>query len=179
MDSIKLTSEMIDGCTSNKPSRWLVVDTALQMLFLVRESTIMAQWPVSTSEQGLDNRENSGGTPPGVHRIAEKIGLGAEIGTIFESREPTGEIWLPEWNNDPERLQKDLILTRILVLEGMEPGLNLGSGIDSRQRFIYVHGTNRIDLIGQPAGGGCVRMENNNLIELFQQIEEGDFLVIV
>jgi len=176
---ILVTLAKLANYTSKPPARWLYVDTARQEVFLVRESTILDHWPVSTSEAGLDNRENSGGTPAGIHRVARKIGTDAPIGTVFESREPTGDIWVPAWNDDPQRLGKDLILSRILVIDGLEPGLNQGLGIDSRQRYIYVHGTNRVDLIGRPAGGGCVRMENQDLIDLYEQIEEGDFLVFV
>ena len=176
---IRVTYDSLIDYTTHSPKRWLLVDTALQQIFLVRESTVLDQWPVSTSEAGLDNRENSGGTPPGVHRVVRKIGSDAEEGTVFQSRRPTGETWLPSLNNDPSKLEKDLILSRILVLDGLEPGLNQGKGIDSQQRYIYVHGTNREDLIGKPAGGGCVRMKNKNIISLFDQVKEGDLLVIV
>lgn len=176
---IDATYLALKGYVSNRVSKWLFVDTVRQEIFLVRESTILNRWPVSTAETGLDNRENSGGTPPGVHRIAQKIGSGAAWGTVFESREPTGEIWNPAGNAYAEGQKTDLILSRILILDGLEPGVNKGAGIDSRQRYIYVHGTNHPHLIGQPAGGGCVRMENQNLIDLFEEINEGDLLVIV
>lgn len=176
---ISVTCDNLTNYTPSSPSRWLFVDTAGQRILLVRESTILNQWPVSTAEVGLDNRESSGGTPPGVHRVAQKLGAGAESGTIFESRKPNGEIWLPSWNDHPELRDRDLILSRILILDGLEPGINQGPGIDSRQRYIYVHGTNREDLIGQPTSGGCIRMTNENMIDLFEQVKEGDLLVIV
>jgi UDP-N-acetylmuramate--alanine ligase len=164
--------------TDQETVQWLLVDTGGQRILLVRDQTILAQWPVSTAAVGLDNREDSGGTPPGVHRVAQKIGRDKPAGTVFESRQPTGEIWTPEWNKDLEWQNKDLILSRILVLDGLESGLNQGPGVDSRQRFIYIHGTNREDLIGQAVSHGCVRMENQNMIDLFDQVEEGDLLVI-
>ena len=176
---IGTTYDKIVNYAPEKPSRWLLVDTRKQRLFLVREGGVVAQWPVSTAQAGLDNRENSGGTPAGVHRVAQKIGENSRLGTVFDSREPTGETWNPEWNNDDNLLGRDLILSRILVLDGLEPGVNQGPGIDSRQRYIYVHGTNREDLIGQPVSHGCVRMNNQGIIELFELIEEGDPLVIV
>ncbi len=182
MEAQQLVSLTLSGSknyTTTPPARWLLVDTHEQRVFLVRESTVIIQWPVSTAEVGLDNRENSGGTPPGWHRVAQKIGARAPLGTVFESREPTGEIWYSTWNKDADLQQSDLILSRILILDGLEPGINQGPGLDSRQRYIYVHGTNQEDLIGQPVSGGCVRMINQNIIDLFDQIEEGDLLVIV
>lgn len=173
------TIEKLKNYGFENPMRWVLVDTTKQRLLLVRERVPLAQWPVSTAQAGLDSRENSGGTPPGVHFIARKIGAEAPLGTVFDSRMPTGEIWSPPWNDDPPRRDQDLILSRILVLEGLESGLNQGPGVDSRERFIYVHGTNREDLIGKPVSHGCVRMTNRHLISLFDQIEEGDPLVIV
>ncbi len=176
---IGTTYDKIVNYAPEKPSRWLLVDTSNQHLYLVLEGGVVAQWPVSTAQAGLDNRENSEGTPTGVHRVAQKIGKNSRLGTVYDSRQPTGETWNPEWNNADHLLGRDLILSRILVLEGLEPGVNQGPGIDSRQRYIYVHGTNREDLIGQPASRGCVRMSNQGIIELFDLIEEGDPLVIV
>jgi len=114
-----------------------------------------------------------------MHRVARKIETDSQIGTVFVSRKPNGETWNPEWNKDESLRQRDLILSRILVLEGLEPGVNQGPGVDSLQRYIYVHGTNREDLIGQPVSHGCVRMNNQSIIELFEIIKEGDPLVIV
>ncbi len=173
------TYDKIVNYAPEKPDQWLLVDTCEQRLFLVREGGIVGQWPVSTALAGLDNRENSGGTPKGVHKVAMKIGRNSQLGTVFVSREPTGETWNPEWNKDSDLRQRDLILSRILVLDGLEPGVNQGPGVDSRQRYIYVHGTNQEDLIGKPVSHGCVRMNNQNIIELFELIEEGDPLVIV
>lgn len=176
---MSLTWSDLGNYSPELSSRWLFVDTAGQQIYLVRESTILKQWPVSTAQVGLDNRDSSGGTPPGVHRVARKVGAQAQAGTVFESRKPTGKIWSPSWNDDADQRQRDLILSRILILDGLQPGVNQGEGIDSRERYIYVHGTNREDLIGQPVSGGCVRMANQNIIDLFDQVAEGDLLVIV
>ena len=133
-----------------------------------------ASWPVSTAEAGLDNRIDSGGTPPGVHRIAQKIGAKAAAGTIFESRQPTGEIWQPD-----QVTAEDLILTRILTLAGCEAGLNQGGAVDSEARYIYLHGTNHENLIGQPVSHGCVRLTNDDISQLFDRMAEGDPVVIL
>ncbi|MCP4291245.1 MAG: L,D-transpeptidase [bacterium] len=173
------TLKNIRNYTETAPKQWLLVDSNSQQLFLVREGMINNQWNVSTALNGLNNKENSGGTPPGVHKVARKIGKRATSGAVFESRKLTGENWVPEWNKDEELKKRDLVLSRILVLDGLEPGVNQGPGIDSRERYIYVHGTNREDLIGQPVSHGCIRMNNSGIIDLFELVEEGDFLVIV
>lgn len=165
--------------------RWLLVDVAQQRLLLMSGDQVQAQYPVSTARAGLDATENSGGTPPGRHRILQKLGEDMPPGTVFESRRPTGQVWRPDdqdvtrHSSRPLRAAADLILSRILVLEGQEEGINRGPGCDTRARFIYIHGTNHEDVIGQPCSHGCVRLTNPDVIDLFARVEEGDPVVIV
>src|SRR5207247_9578161 len=98
---------------------------------------------------------------------------GAEPGTHFVSREPTGRTWRGEATSE------DLILTRIVRLEGLEPGVNQGAGHDSLERYIYVHGTNHESAIGIPASHGCIRMRNADVIALFERVRTGDSLVVM
>jgi lipoprotein-anchoring transpeptidase ErfK/SrfK len=58
-------------------------------------------------------------------------------------------------------------------LKGLEPGKNSGSGIDSYKRYIYIHGTADENKIGQPASHGCIRMYNNDVIDLFDLVNKG------
>lgn len=153
--------------------RWLLVDVAGQRLALVERGRVAGLWPVSTAAAGLDTRQDSGGTPPGLHGIAQRLGLGMAAGTVFVSREPTGRVWRGE--PDPG----DLILSRVLVLDGLEDGLNRGPGVDSRERYIYIHGTNHEALLGRPVSGGCVRLSNADVIDLAERVAEGDPVVIV
>ena len=157
------------------PGRWLLVDVLEQALFLMAGDRPGNAWTVSTAEAGLDNRDGSGGTPPGLHRIGRKIGRGAAPGDVFESREPTGRRWDPA----APPVEDDLILTRILTLDGCEEGLNRGPGVDSRERYIYIHGTNHEGRLGAPVSHGCVRMANRDVIDLFDRVEEGDPVVIL
>jgi lipoprotein-anchoring transpeptidase ErfK/SrfK len=69
-------------------------------------------------------------------------------------------------------------LTRILVLDGLEPGKNKGGKVDSRARYIYVHGTNDEARIGMPASHGCVRLRNADVLEAFDLVQENALLLI-
>lgn len=158
------------------PGRWLLVDVAGQQLILVRENGPQLVGPVSTALAGIDCRQDSGGTPSGLHRIADKIGAGEPAGTVFRSRRTTGEHWAPGRALPGD---EDLILTRILTLEGLEEGHNRGPGVDSLERYIYIHGTNHEDRIGQPVSHGCVRMTSQDILELFEEVEVGDPVVIL
>ncbi len=155
------------------PGRWLLVDVTNQRLLLLHGDRIQSTWPVSTAAAGLDARQDSGGTPPGVHRIAARIGEEADPSAVFVSRERTGETW--DGRADP----RDLILGRILTLEGREEGVNRGPGVDSLARYIYLHGTNHEDRLGEPCSHGCVRLGRRDVITVFDVVEVGDPVVIV
>lgn len=153
--------------------RLLVVDVAWQRMVLLDKGQPAAVYATSTALNGLGSEEGSYKTPLGWHRIHGRIGEGQPTGMIFKARIPTGEIWPGE-----ERAE-DLITTRILTLEGLEDGVNRGQGVDSLERFIYIHGTNQEDKLGKPLSKGCLRMANADVLDLFDKIQEGDPMVIV
>ncbi len=154
------------------PPRLLVVDVERQRLALLIDGEALAEYPVSTAANGLGGASGSYRTPPGWHRVHRRIGAGAPIGSVFVSREPTGEVWRQETRDD------DLILTRILTLEGLEEGVNRGPGCDSLERYIYLHGTNHEETLGRAVSHGCVRLANADVVSLFELVREGDPLLI-
>jgi UDP-N-acetylmuramate--alanine ligase len=170
--NIASAAESIRRTTGTIPLRFLLVDTALQTLSVIENGEVIKQYPVSTSRYGIGNRENSLMTPCGVHRIAEKYGHGAPVGRVFRDRLDTGDTW------KIGEAGENLILTRILRLEGLEDGVNRGAGIDSYERYIYIHGTNNEASIGRPASHGCVCMANLDVVELFDAAMEGTIVVI-
>ncbi len=146
------------------------VSIASQRLDLLSpEGEIIASWPVSTSRFGLGFEEGSFRTPTGQFRILEKIGDGASPWAVFKSRKPTGAIASPE-----DAGEEDLILSRILWLEGLDQ-----ENANTRDRYIYVHGTNQESLIGTPASHGCVRLRNLDMIELYDRVVPGTPLEII
>jgi len=162
--------------TPSVDQRWLLVDVTGQQIVLLQGEEVVLVKPVSTASAGLNCRQDSGGTPGGLHRIARKIGQDAKKGTVFVGRKPIGKTWRP---GDDETVADDLILTRILTLDGLEDGLNRGKGHDSKARYIYIHGTNHEDLIGSPVSHGCVRMTSDDIMELFELVTDGDPVVIL
>ncbi|MDR3684463.1 MAG: L,D-transpeptidase family protein [Geothrix sp.] len=148
--------------------RVLVVDTARQRLGLLDDGRLVFEAPVSTARNGLGCEEASYRTPTGWHRIHACIGAGAEPGTVFRNRVATGEVWRGE------ALDEDLILTRVLTLDGLEEGWNRGPGRDSLARYIYLHGTNQEHQLGHPVSHGCVRLANADVAGLFEVVAPGD-----
>jgi hypothetical protein len=132
------------------------------------DSRCIACFDISTSEKGMGFEEGSYRTPAGRFRICEKIGDGEPSGTIFKARKPVG-IWRPG-----ERCDEDLVLTRILRLDGLDP-----ANRNTLQRFIYIHGTNNEAAIGRPAGHGCVRLRNDDMIALYDMMNADDLVEIL
>ena len=145
-----------------------------QELALIHNGTVQCTFSISTSKNSPSCIENSFGTPLGLHALADKIGDSEPKGMVFKGRVPQSHF--SEFSTEEQ--QRNLITTRIIRLQGLEPGYNRGAGCDSFNRYIYIHGTNHEDRIGKPFSGGCIEMRNSEIIELFDTVEEGDLLFI-
>jgi lipoprotein-anchoring transpeptidase ErfK/SrfK len=130
-----------------------------QELKLRRGRKIIRRYPISTSRFGLGSEEGSNKTPLGQFRVSDKIGEAMPAGTIF-----VGRVSLKP--DDPLPPTQDLVLSRILWLDGLE-----GHNTNTRDRFIYIHGTKHEDKIGKPDSHGCIRMRNADVIELFDLVD--------
>ena len=172
-ERVDSASVSIPGAAAQRPI--IHVDSTSQTLRLVSpEEPLELVYPVSTSRFGLGQQKDSFQTPTGIHRICEMIGNGEPLGRVFKSRQPTSQLC----RIDNADSQLDVISTRILWLEGLQPGLNQGGDVDSRQRYIYIHGTADEAHIGEPASIGCVRMKNVDVVALFERVQVGDLVVI-
>jgi len=125
-------------------------------------------YPVSTSKFGLSDKPGTGGTPLGMHQVVAKIGHGAPSGSVFKSRQMTGEVIKP---NAPGR---DPIVTRIMWLRGLEHRNQNAYG-----RCIYIHGTAEERTIGTPSSYGCIRMKSRDVMDLFNNLGVGARVLIV
>jgi Uncharacterized protein conserved in bacteria len=127
---------------------------------------------VSTAANGPGEIVGSGRTPRGLHVVRARIGAGAPLHTVFRARRPTGEVWTPALATaSPPR--RDWILTRILWLSGCEPGVNRLGCVDTFRRYIYIHGTPPTTALGTPGSRGCIRLDGEALIELFERTPAG------
>ncbi len=156
---------------------WILVDISRQSLYLIESARVLHSYPISTSARGPGNHCDSGQTPTGVFRIAEKHGQGMSAGMVFTGRKATGHI-------APIRVGGDLpgeadgITSRILWLDGLQEGINRGGAVDTFSRYIYIHGTNQEVWIGWAVSHGCVRMRNVDVIELFDWVSEHTLVCI-
>jgi L,D-transpeptidase YbiS len=145
----------------------IVIDSRTQSLSLLEGTELVFLAPVSTSRFGLGFENGSRKTPTGTFRIHKKIGGEMPIGTVFKGRRPvTASV---DWSEE-----QDLVTSRILWLDGLE-----AENARTKDRYIYIHGTNHEQSIGQPASSGCIRMRNADVIRLFDQVEVGTLVEII
>lgn len=140
----------------------IVVDTAQQKLFFLSAGLLLAEYSISTAKNGLGEKKGSECTPRGWHIVCELLGQDMPVNTCFKGRVSVG-LWRQDSNIDP-------ILTRIIRLLGQESGFNLGGDHDTFQRHVYIHGTCDEYPMGIPLSHGCIRMRNQDIIDLCLRI---------
>ena len=168
-------NKVLDEISSFDPSfdnlnSLLYVNIDKQSMYLLKKGTISRAFKISTSYYGTGSETNSFKTPLGKHEIYKKIGEDLPINAILKGRVWNGAI--ANVITDDIDTDFDHVTSRILWLDGLEEGKNKGPGVDSRSRYIYIHGTAEEGLIGKPASDGCIRMYNSEVIELFGLVEE-------
>lgn len=147
-----------------------------QLSLFSEEGELLEQYPVSTSKYGTGNQNGSQQTPLGLHRIQNKLGGAMPVNEVYIGRLPHGN--LDECIERGVELPDDVIMSRIMWLEGMEPGHNKGGYVDTHERYIYIHGTNHEELIGTPSSIGCIRMRNQDVVNLYRLVEIGSEVLI-
>lgn len=145
----------------------IVISVSGQQMLVFDGDRLLASFAVSTAAKGMGCEEGSLRTPTGRFRISEKIGEGEVRGAIFKARVACG-VW-----HEGDKSEDDLILTRILRLDGMDPW-----NLNTMDRYIYIHGTNHESLIGSPASHGCIRLTNSDMTALYDIVERGDHVEI-
>lgn len=137
---------------------------------------VLAQYPISSGCNGPNQQAGSHGTPLGWHVIKARIGAGCALNSVFVGRRFTGEIYNAELA--ARFPQRDWILSRILWLGGLEPGMNRYGTVDTLRRYIYLHGTPDSEPMGIPASHGCIRLRNSDIVQLFEQVTVGTRVLI-
>lgn len=147
------------------------VSIGRQRLRLLEGDRVVMDVAVSTAKNGPGELNGSECTPRGRHVVRASIGAGCPENTVFRARRPTGEIYSPELRR--RYPQRDWILTRILWLSGTEPGRNRLGNVDTMRRYVYIHGCPDEDVMGIPSSHGCVKMRNQDVIDLFDRVAAG------
>ncbi len=174
-DSFERAKEKCDALGLKPTKRLIAISIARQLLGFYQDGCLVKSHVVSTSLRPPSNIKDSLGTPRGLHEIGEKFGAGQPPGIVFKARVATGKHFS---ELSAEEQARNLITTRILWLRGLEPGHNLGGNVDTHGRYIYIHGTNHEHRLGTPFSGGCVEMNNLEIIGLFDEVRVKDLVWI-
>jgi len=154
--------------------RKMIVRSSTQVAEIWRDDECLRVYKISTAAKRLGCEEGSYCTPEGSLRVASKIGEDLPLGAVLKARVHTGEIWSSEIANPLSSSTEDLVLTRILWLEGTEE-----KNLNTLQRYIYLHGTNYEHLLGTPVSHGCIRFRNKDIVEVFKLLEVGDEVKVI
>lgn len=155
----------------------IVVHINEQLLNVYDDKDLLKSYAVCTAKNGVGEQMGSECTPRGAHVIRAKIGDREPLGRVFVGRRSTGEIYqIDDLKKQPDR---DWILTRILWLSGLEKGKNRSGSVDTMRRYIYIHGAPDELVRKTPSSHGCIRMFNEDVIELFELIAVGTRVSIV
>ena len=150
------------------------MQSSLMITINIKQQTLQYAenlYSISSGKNGVGTQQNSGCTPLGRFKICAKIGAQAKINTVFVARKPTGEIYSTKLRQKfPNR---DWILTRILWLDGLDIANN-----NTKSRYIYIHGTADETTLGVANSKGCIRMNNLELIQLFEAVKVNDEILI-
>ena len=155
----------------------LFVNITEQKMYYIKEGGIVKTYVISSSSYGVGNKAGSNKTPIGLHKVKQKFGEETPINGKMIGRVFYGDI--ATIYTDNTKSKTDDVCSRILWLVGLEEGLNKGEGIDSYNRYIYIHGTSEEGRLGKPASHGCIRMKNKEVIELYEKIKIGTLVLIL
>ena len=154
----------------------IMVSASKQSLQLLENRMQIVEYSISTSKYGLGEENGSYKTPRGKHTVRAMIGEGRPINAVFVGRRYTGQIYTTKLAKEfPER---DWILSRVIWLSGCEKGKNRLGLQDSMRRYIYIHGTPNSEPMGVPASHGCIRMRNEDVVDLYDRISYGCSVII-
>jgi len=176
MESFKFYLEETGRLRLMRTDVVLVASIPEQKMYLYNGDEAVKTYVISTSKLPPSCKENSLGTPWGMHQVSEVIGKDEAEGTVFKGRRRTGFSY---WEMPSEDQLANLITSRILRLRGLEEDVNLGGNVDTFARFVYIHGTNHEAKLGSPASSGCIQVSNADAIQLAVLVPVGSHLLIL
>ena len=174
---IETARDYIDTKCNKSFDEVLFVNITEQKMYYIKEGGIVKTYVISSSSYGVGNKAGSNKTPIGLHKVKQKFGEETPINGKMIGRVFYGDI--ATIYTDNTKSKTDDVCSRILWLVGLEEGLNKGEGIDSYNRYIYIHGASEEGRLGKPASHGCIRMKNKEVIELYEKVKIGTLVLIL
>lgn len=142
---------------SSEPVGTIIVDTSGPFLYLVREQGRALRYGIGVGRQGFSWSGRA---------------------TIQMKR-----AW-PRWTPPSEMIDRQPELE--VYREGMEPSLGNPLGAralylfqDGRDTLYRIHGSNEPASIGKAVSSGCIRLINQDVIDLYERVPRGTQVVVV
>jgi lipoprotein-anchoring transpeptidase ErfK/SrfK len=133
-----------------EPAGTVVINTNERLLYLVKDNGMAVRYGIGVGRPGF--------TWAGTHHVSQK-------------RE-----W-PDWTPPPEMIKRRPDLPRHMVGGPDNPlgarAMYLGSSL------YRIHGSNEPWTIGQAVSSGCIRMRNEDVMDLYDQVKVGTKVVVI
>ena len=114
---------------------------------------------------------------PGAKAIRYGIGVGREGFTWSGVKTVERKAEWPDWTPPPEMIARSPYLPRFMAGGATNP---LGArAMYLSGTFYRIHGTNAPSTIGSRATAGCIRMANDDVIDLYERVKVGTKVVVL
>ena len=134
----------------SEPAGTIVIDTPQRFLFLVQDNGTAVRYGIGVGKPGF--------TWAGEKKVSAK------------------KEW-PDWTPPPEMLQRRPDLPHFMAGGPENPlgarAMYLGSSL------YRIHGSNEPWTIGQAVSSGCIRMRNEDVIDLYEKVKVGTKVVVI
>ena len=128
----------------------IIIDTPQRFLFLVQDDGTAIRYGIGVGRPGF--------TWAGVKTVSSK------------------KEW-PDWVPPPEMLQRQPDLPHFMA---GGPGNPLGARALYLGSSLYrIHGSNEPWTIGQAVSSGCIRLRNEDVIDLYERVKVGSKVVVI
>lgn len=149
--------QQVDYATREPPGT-LIVDTNNRFIYLVQEGGKAMRYGVGVGREGLEFKGS------------------ANVGGKRE--------W-PRWTPTPNMIAREPEKYRRWA-KGMEGGPDNPLGAralylfkDGKDTLFRIHGTNEPETIGHAVSSGCIRMMNQDVIDLYRRVPKGSKVVVI
>ncbi|MEZ0168248.1 L,D-transpeptidase [Microvirga sp. TS319] len=149
--------QLVDYATTEKPGT-IVVDTNARFIYLVQEGGKALRYGVGVGKEGLEFK--------GMASVNHKAQ------------------W-PRWTPTPDMIKREPERYRRWAA-GMDGGTDNPLGAralylfkNGRDTLYRIHGTNEPETIGEAVSSGCIRMMNQDVIDLYSRVPVGSKVVVL
>ncbi len=149
--------QLVDYATTEKPGT-IVVDTNARFIYLVQEGGKALRYGVGVGKEGLEFKGSA---------------------TVNHKAQ-----W-PRWTPTPDMIKREPKRYRKWA-GGMDGGTANPLGAralylfkDGKDTLYRIHGTNEPETIGQAVSSGCIRMMNQDVIDLYSRVPAGSKVVVL